>query len=212
MVPRAALAWMLLLVPAATRADEPPSRRTAREIVENRYYVAPGLQFGAKSQELSVSFAGADVASGMLSDWIPFADSRSFGVRLNLVGGEWSPAAVHGLIFLSRTVWAGWTWPQGFEIAAGYGAGGGRGYGIGQLSYVIGMASRIEATATWQTTVGTTAPRPGWFSNWLFGLRYGFEVVPPKESIVTVEPRPRPDSSGTSSTPSTGGAAVRPSE
>jgi len=186
-----ALVCIVLLVPSAARPDEPASRRTWTERVEHRFYLSPGIQFGARSQELSLSFAHADVAQGMLvSDPVPFVDSRSFGVRLNLVGSEWSPAAVHGLIFLSRTAWVGFSWPMGFEVAAGYGGGSGSGYGIGQLSYIAGIASRIELAVTLQTTVGTTGPRPGWLSSWLFGLRYGFDVARPRRSIVTTELEP----------------------
>ena len=180
--------WLLFLVPVAVQGGEPPSRR--KETVEERFYLAPGIHFGARSQELSLSIGAADVAFAHAADGDPFLHTGSFGARLNLVGGEWSPAAVHALIFLSRHVWIPFSWPQGLEIAAGYGGGGGRGYGIGQLSYIVGIASRIEATATWQSTVGTIAPRPGWFSTWVFGLRYGFDLARPKRTIVTVEPRP----------------------
>src|SRR5207249_4749716 len=44
----------------------PASRRTWTERVEHRFYLSPGIQFGARSQELSLSFAHADVAQGML--------------------------------------------------------------------------------------------------------------------------------------------------
>ena len=133
----------------------------------------------------------ARVTSGMFrSDPVPFEDSLSFGARLNLVAGEWSPAAVHGLLYLSRTFWAGWSWPQGVEVAGGYGGGGGRGYGIGQLSYIVGIGSRIEVNATWQSTIGSTTPRPSWFSTWVFGFRYGFDLARPKAWTVTREERP----------------------
>ena len=62
---------------------------------DERIYFAPGLQFGARSQELSLTLASADVFSGRFSFRpAPFEDSRSFGLRLNVVATDWSPVAV----------------------------------------------------------------------------------------------------------------------
>ena len=170
------------------RAAEPDRDRMWKEDQQDRVYLAPGFQFGARSQQLTLTVALSTVANGSHPEHhTPYVDSLSFGGRVDLVGGEWSPAAVHGLLFLSRTFWAGFSWPQGFEVAGGYGGGGGRGYGIGQLSYIIGIASRIEANATWQATLGSSSPRPPWFSTWLVGLRYGFDVAQPRKRAVTIE-------------------------
>jgi hypothetical protein len=186
-----AVVGILLAVPVVVYGAEPESQRPWKGNEQRRIYLAPGLQFGAHSQEVTLTLGRARVTSGMgHSDPIPFVDSLSWGARLGLVGGGWSPAAVHGLLFLSRTAWAGWFWPQGLEVAGGYGGGSGRGYGIGQLSYVVGIGSRVELNATWQATVGSSSPRPDWFSTWVFGLRYGFDLARPKSWIVTLEERP----------------------
>jgi hypothetical protein len=123
------LAVMLIAVAPGARGAEPDGHRTWKEDLQERVYLAPGLQFGARSQELTLTVGRATVTYGVATvDQIPFEDSLGFGI-----------------------------------------------------------ASRIELNATWQATVGSSSPRPAWFSNWLFGVRYGFDVVAPRRQSVTIE-------------------------
>lgn len=52
------------------------------------------------------------------------------------------------------------------------------------------MRSRFELNATWQATVGSSSPRPAWFSTWVFGMRYGFDLGQPRGKAVTIELNP----------------------
>jgi hypothetical protein len=152
------------------------------EVVEHRLFLAPGLQFGASSQELSLSVGTAqisrhEVVPGSLlheGNWL------AGGIRLILVAHSWSPAAIHGLAYLSLGAWGWEWWPAGVEIAVGGGRNAWRSYGLLQLSYLVGITSRIEAFATAQLPVGENVGRPEWLSTWLFGLRAGFDLAQPR--------------------------------
>lgn len=73
---------------------------------------------------------------------------------------------------------------MGVEFAVGGGGTASRGYGLLQLSCIAGLASRFEAFATLQLPVAGPAPQD-WLSRWLFGLRYGFDLAPPRRERVT---------------------------
>jgi hypothetical protein len=75
--------------------------------------------------------------------------------------------------------------PNGLELAAGYGGGSGVGYGIAEASWYVGISSRFELAFSGRATLGSV--RPGWFSNWLVGVRYGFDIETPRKRTVTTE-------------------------
>jgi hypothetical protein len=159
------------------------------EEIEKRFAVVPGLQFGARSQELSLGFEYANTTTGIRQEGGPFLLSSALGIRVDLVGSGWSPQAVHGMIFVAAGVQAGFLWPSVVEVSGGYGGGNGRGYGIAGLTYAIGVPGKIEVFVRAQATLGAD-PRPSWFSNWLFGVRYGFGVGQRSRLKVTYEPLP----------------------
>ena len=87
-----ALFGLILFVSPAVLAGDPVARP---ENVEHRLYLAPGLQFGAFSQELSLSVGRAKVKT---FDAVP-GDLHSHGggwtsagLRLTGVAHSWSPA------------------------------------------------------------------------------------------------------------------------
>jgi hypothetical protein len=184
--PRLLVLATAALFPPLARAQ--PSDSHVEEI-EKRFAVVPGVQFGARSQELSLGFAYADTTTGAQQDGAPFLLSTALGVRVDLVGSGWSPQAVHGLAFVATGVQAGFLWPSVVEASLGYGGGNGRGYGIGGLSYAIGVAGKFEAFVRAQASLGAD-PTPSWFSNWLFGVRYGFGVGRRSRFKVTYDPLP----------------------
>src|SRR3989441_7302724 len=88
-------------------------------------YLAPGLQFGAFSQELSLSIGRAavttfDVVPGDLSSYGGGWAAR--GLRLIGVTHSWSPPALHALLFVSFGGW-GWGWGA-FRVELGLGGRG----------------------------------------------------------------------------------------
>jgi len=189
---RAALSGLVLLVPTAVFATGFPAARS--ESVEHRVYLAPGLQFGAFSQELSLSIGRAavttfDVVPGDLSSYGGGWTAR--GLRLIGVTHSWSPAALHALLFVSFGGWGWEWWPFGFELAVGGGGNARRGYGLLQLSYIAGLTSRFELVATAQWLVGENVARPEGFSRGIFGVRYGFDLVGPGRERVTHAPETR---------------------
>ncbi|TMA91698.1 MAG: hypothetical protein E6J65_27255 [Deltaproteobacteria bacterium] len=186
-----ALFGLILFVSPAVLAGDPVARP---ENVEHRLYLAPGLQFGAFSQELSLSVGRAKVKT---FDAVP-GDLHSHGggwtsagLRLTGVAHSWSPAALHALLFLSFGVWSWEWWPFGLELAVGGGGNAQRGYGLLQLSYIAGITSRFELVATAQWLVGENIAAPEGFSRGIFGVRYGFDLVEPRRERVIRVPETR---------------------
>jgi hypothetical protein len=165
-------AFAVLVIAAPTRAQRSP----LQENVEQGFLLAPAVQAGTRSQELSLGLARGEIAQGSRREGGPYLISSAFGARLELVSSGWSPQAVHGLLFASTGAFvAALPLPVVLEAAGGYGAGNGRGYGIAALAVALGVAGKFEVFARGQAAVGTAAT-PAWFSNWLFGLRYGIAL------------------------------------
>ncbi len=182
-----ALVWIAALLAGVARAEGPVGPQVLIE--DSRVYVAPGLQFGANSQELSLTLGRSNVSDVVATTPVRRGGEWwAAGVRVNVVAERWSPVAVHGVVVASFGGWGWEWWPVGFEAAAGYGGGSGASYGIAGLSYIAGVTSRLELFVSGQTTLGTTGSRPPWISNWVAGLRYGFDVMTPTRRKVTREP------------------------
>lgn len=192
----AGLAWLALFglragpAWAADVPDPSPPSPEAQvvEVVEHRLYLAPGIQFGASSQELTLDIGRAAVTR---REPIP-GDIRSIsggwvggGLRVIGVAHSWKPAALHGLAYVTAGGWGWEWWPFGFEVAVGGGGNASRGYGLLQISYVAGIGSRFEAFATAQLPVGEGVASPEWLSRWLFGFRFGFDLAQPRRERVT---------------------------
>ena len=58
------LAWILFAIPFGVRGAELTRLPGWDEREENRVYLAPGVQFGARSQELTLTLGRANVMSG----------------------------------------------------------------------------------------------------------------------------------------------------
>lgn len=181
-----------LLLTAALAAPASMAGPTV-EGVEERGYLAPGAQFGVASQELTLSIGRSTTTHGECRrDDVQTCYLIWFarGLRIEGVAHGWTPAAFHALAFVSVGA-RGWEWwPQGFEIAMGGGGNAARGYGLVQLSYIAGIASRFEGTATVQWPLGEAQPQAAWISRWLFGLRYGFDLLEPRRTKVTTVREP----------------------
>ena len=168
----------------------PEACRDASWRVEERLYLAPGVQFGAFSQELSLSIGLADVSTTQGGYPIEFGRRAggwtAGGLRVNGVAHSWSPEALHLLAFRS---WGGipWGfWPFGLEIALGGGFKPHATYGLLQLSYIAGITSRLELVATLQYPVGEKVSRSAGLSLAVFGVRYGFDLATlARERVIT---------------------------
>jgi hypothetical protein len=188
------------LVAAATdaAAGSPVALSLPREErIEHRSFFAPGMQFGAQSQELSVDLVRARIATNLVG---PDDDFRRLGgswaaggIRVAGVAHEWSPAAVHGLLYVSTGGWGWEWWPFGLEFAVGGGHGGSSTYGLLQLSYVLTITHRFETFAAYQAPFGDRVDRPEWLSRWLFGARVGFDVARVRRERVRIEPDASPE-------------------
>jgi len=181
------LATILLASPSLLGAEVPVPRT---EMIEERLYLAPGVQFGAFSQELSLSLGVADVSKILNDSHLEFGKSAggwvAGGLRVNGVAHSWSPEALHLLAFHS---WGGipWGfWPFGLEIALGGGFKPHATYGLLQLSYIAGITSRLELVATLQYPVGEKVSRSAGLSLAVFGVRYGFDLATlARERVIT---------------------------
>jgi hypothetical protein len=183
-----AIVGALLAVPLAAVAQTEPNRH--EDDVHGRWVVIPGVQFGARSQELSLGIAGAETTQGFRREGGPYLVSAAYGARLELVSSGWSPQAVHAVGFVSVGFFAAMLpLPVVFEATGGYGGGNGQGYGIAGVGAALGIAGRFEAFARAQAAIGESST-PTWFSNWLFGLRYGFPIDGGWHHKVTTETVP----------------------
>lgn len=190
------LVWLALLgvQPGLARASDAPDPSPSSpeapvvEVREHRLYLAPGVQFGSSSQEITLGIGRVAVTrrEPILGDirsisggWV------GGGLRLSGVALSWKPVAVHALAYVTAGGWGWEWWPVGFEFAVGGGGNASRGYGLLQISYLAGVGSRFEAFATVQLPVGEGVASPEWLSRWLFGLRFGFDLVAPRRERFT---------------------------
>jgi len=186
-------AWLCLLTAQPTLAvagdvPDPPARPTAEPVthrVEDRGYFAPSVQFGRDSLELSLSY-GSDTLTVLEPP--KYAHGNAWlvgrGLRLTGVAHSGSATALHGLAYL----WfCGFTaaGPQGLELAVGGGGNSDRLYGLLQLTYLIGVPSRFAIFATVQWPFGEKVERPPWLSQYLFGVRFGFDVWKKRATVTT---------------------------
>jgi hypothetical protein len=86
------------------RADQAMS---SVAIEYDRLYLAPGLQFGARSQELSLTLGAFAVSEVEMTLSRRGGEWWARGIRLTVVGERWSPVPVHGVVFVS---FGGWSW------------------------------------------------------------------------------------------------------
>jgi len=190
MIPCAASLLLTAFSPARSLASDAPASSPPTpiaEVVEHRFYVAPGAQVGSGSQELSLSLGRASVSESESSlavhtragGWV------AGGLRLAGVAHAWSPAAVHLVAYASFGGWGWEWWPFGIEVALGGGRASSSSYGLLQLSYLVGITSRVEAYATFQAPFLENPSRPEWLSRWLLGLRVGFDLAQPRRERVT---------------------------
>jgi len=185
-----AVVILAVLGAVAPAKSEPDLKLVFEE--ESRAFVAPGVRFGSRSQELSFVLGVARVDRHLLTerparppDRRPGGEWFTAGLRVDLIASGWSPAAVHGLGSLS---FGGWSWeffPVGFEVAGGYGGSSKVGYGVIEASFLVGISSRFELAFTGRTTLGSVQPE--WLSNWLIGARYGFDIATFAKRTVTKE-------------------------
>lgn len=189
-IPSVASLLVIAFSPARSHASDAPASPSSTpiaEVVEHRFYVAPGAQFGSGVQELSLSLGRASVSENEPSpdtrarggDWV------AGGLRISGVAHAWSPAAVHLVVYASFGTWGWEWWPFGVEAALGVGRASSSTYGLLQLSYVVGITSRLEAYAAFQAPLLERPAGPEWPSRWLLGLRVGFDLSQPRRERVT---------------------------
>src|SRR5436309_1654183 len=86
----------MLLCVAVAASDPGPKV----ELIEGRVYVAPALQAGPRSQELSLTFGGVNV-SHLESDRFGGMEWKALGVRFTGVATGYFPVALHGVVYAS---------------------------------------------------------------------------------------------------------------